>query len=232
MWKCPPAGILVPVDFGDASARAAEVAGAMQARLGASVRLLHAEVLEAPAYFTRDQITSLERQRQAARSQAESYIAAFGRRHGLPHAGVLLADGSPVPAILTAAADSDLVVMGTHGRHGASRWWLGSVAERVVHESRSPVLVVHDAGPGSAEAVFARPLVVAAEAAGAEGARRVADGLASAFGGRVADAIATCERDLARHREATLIVVARHGRDTAERWLRSCTLPMLFVPEP
>jgi len=105
MWKCPPATILVPVDFGEASGRAAAIAGLMARRLGASVRLLHAEALEAPAYFTRDQMASLERQRRAARSQAEAYAADFGRAHGLDAPAVLVQEGAPAPTILTAAAE-------------------------------------------------------------------------------------------------------------------------------
>ncbi len=37
---------------------------------------------------------------------------------------------------------ADLVVMGTHGRHGLSQLVLGSVAERVVSNSPCPVLTV------------------------------------------------------------------------------------------
>ena len=42
-----------------------------------------------------------------------------------------------------AAEDADLIVMGTHGRTGAARFLLGSVAERVVREAGCPVLTVH-----------------------------------------------------------------------------------------
>lgn len=233
MWKCPPATILVPVDFGEASARAAALAGAMARGLTATVRLLHAETLEAPAYFTHDQMASLERQRKAARAQAETYLADFGRTHGASPASVVVQEGPPAATILTAATAADLVVMGTHGRQGPRRWWLGSVAERVVHLSPSPVLVVRDTLAGGPDAVFARPLVVAPGGARPDQARRVAEGLAASFGGRVADEVGSCESDLALARDATLIVVARGDRsDTTERWLRSCTLPMLFVPEP
>ncbi|HTJ26827.1 MAG TPA: universal stress protein [Candidatus Limnocylindria bacterium] len=53
--------------------------------------------------------------------------------------------GSPVEAILAAAdaRGAQLIVMGTHGRTGAERLKLGSVAERVVRSARSPVLTVH-----------------------------------------------------------------------------------------
>jgi nucleotide-binding universal stress UspA family protein len=36
----------------------------------------------------------------------------------------------------------DLIAMSTHGRSGIGRWLLGSVADRVVHGSQVPVLLV------------------------------------------------------------------------------------------
>lgn len=39
----------------------------------------------------------------------------------------------------------DLIVIGSHGRRGFTRWALGSDAERVVRASAVPVLVVHEA---------------------------------------------------------------------------------------
>ncbi len=48
------------------------------------------------------------------------------------------------PAIMHAAAEfqADLIVIGTHGRHGIKRFFLGSVAEAVIRQSRIPVLSV------------------------------------------------------------------------------------------
>lgn len=52
--------------------------------------------------------------------------------------------GKPAPAILEAAASeqADLIIMSTHGRSGIGRWVYGSVAERVLHDARVPVLMV------------------------------------------------------------------------------------------
>ncbi len=44
--------------------------------------------------------------------------------------------------ILSAAAESDLVAMTTHGRSGPSRWWFGSVAESVIRHCSCPLLVL------------------------------------------------------------------------------------------
>jgi hypothetical protein len=55
MTGCPRS-ILVAVDFGEASARAVAVGGALAAHCGATLRLLHAERFEGPPYFTPEQI--------------------------------------------------------------------------------------------------------------------------------------------------------------------------------
>jgi nucleotide-binding universal stress UspA family protein len=58
----------------------------------------------------------------------------------------------PAHAIAQLASDleADLVVVGTHGRKGLSRFLLGSVAEGVVRLSPCPVLVVRPVGAQSA----------------------------------------------------------------------------------
>lgn len=52
--------------------------------------------------------------------------------------------GDPALEICEVArqAGHDLIVMGTHGRTGLTRLFLGSVAERVIREAPCPVLVV------------------------------------------------------------------------------------------
>lgn len=50
----------------------------------------------------------------------------------------------PVPALVAAAADADLLVVGSRGLHGFKS--LGSVSERVAHQARSSVLIVRNGG--------------------------------------------------------------------------------------
>jgi nucleotide-binding universal stress UspA family protein len=52
--------------------------------------------------------------------------------------------GSPAEQISSLAEklDADLVIVGTHGRRGFSRLWMGSCAEAVVRRAPCPVLVV------------------------------------------------------------------------------------------
>lgn len=48
----------------------------------------------------------------------------------------------PVTALVAAAADADLLVVGSRGLHGLKA--LGSVSERVAHQARSSVLIVRE----------------------------------------------------------------------------------------
>jgi len=52
--------------------------------------------------------------------------------------------GRPDEAIVASARENgaDLIVMGSHGRTGLDRLLVGSVSERVIGGSESPVMVV------------------------------------------------------------------------------------------
>ncbi len=100
----------------------------------------------------------------------------------------------------------------------------------------TPVLVARGAEEdGPDDAAFRRIVVVGAPAQGRDAATRYAHGLAGTFGGALVEHLPACTEEEARRRACTLIVVARSGQAessvTAERLVRSCELPMLFVPE-
>jgi nucleotide-binding universal stress UspA family protein len=52
-------------------------------------------------------------------------------------------DGHPAPALLDAATDADLLVVGSRGHGGFTGMLLGSVSQHVVTHARCPVVVVH-----------------------------------------------------------------------------------------
>lgn len=56
----------------------------------------------------------------------------------------LIVTGQPATAIISwaAAKQVQLIIIGTHGRHGVTRFMMGSVAERVLREAPCAVLVV------------------------------------------------------------------------------------------
>lgn len=50
--------------------------------------------------------------------------------------------GDPAEVIVEKAVAGTLVLMSTHGRSGAQRWLLGSVADKVLHATTSPLVLV------------------------------------------------------------------------------------------
>jgi nucleotide-binding universal stress UspA family protein len=217
-WQWPPTTILVAVDFGEASRRALEVAGVIASAFGSTLRAVHAERFEPPPYFTMEQIVRLEADRQTAQAAAVEHLAEFAARAGASPVASVVVDQPPVEAVLDAAAGADLIVMGTHGRRGPGRWWLGSVAERVVRAASVPVLVTR-AAAAPARGVFARMALA-----------RIADGVI-VEGGTAPE----CETEAVQ--QASLVVIARAGdwaswplADPAARMLTACEVPVLFVP--
>jgi nucleotide-binding universal stress UspA family protein len=61
--------------------------------------------------------------------------------------------GDPASVILDEcdSLGADLIVMATHGRTGAGRWFLGSVAERVLRHAHVPILLVRSGGEAKPE---------------------------------------------------------------------------------
>ncbi len=84
----------------------------------------------------------LDELRAHARSIAEN-CAKHAGSSTTPH-DVTLVEGEPAAAIAQAASDqrADLILIGSHGRRGLRRLFLGSVAEHVVRVAHVPVLVV------------------------------------------------------------------------------------------
>jgi nucleotide-binding universal stress UspA family protein len=68
-------------------------------------------------------------------------VRPVNRQIGVSH---VLLEGDPASEIIRYAADAgiDVIVIGTHGRTGADRLAMGSVAEKVMREAPCSVLVV------------------------------------------------------------------------------------------
>jgi nucleotide-binding universal stress UspA family protein len=138
--------ILCPVYFDETSPIALEYARHFAKKTGGTVQLLHVvptdEIhLLRKVYHPEDgggaSIVWAEKVAQDMLTKlAEEYLS------DTPHDIVTRTSGDPVTGILEAEKElgSDLVVMATHGRTGLTHFILGSVAEKVVRESRTPVL--------------------------------------------------------------------------------------------
>jgi nucleotide-binding universal stress UspA family protein len=141
----PVKSILVATDFSDCSTAAAGYAAELAGQLGASITLVTV-VDTGPLLGQWGAAIPLKDAAVQVVANAKKQLEEFGRKHfaGLGKAGWDVREGSPASEILNAAAaaDADLIVMGTHGRTGLSRFLVGSTAERVVRTSPVPVTVV------------------------------------------------------------------------------------------
>ena len=139
--------ILYATDFSSASRPALAVACEWAQRDGARLLILH--VLTPPSPFVgggRSAPASYLELLAAARHDAHRRLAAWlarTRAAGI-RAETKLVEGGPAVEIVKAAGrwHADVVVIGSHGRTGVSRFLLGSVAEQVVTRSTRPVLTV------------------------------------------------------------------------------------------
>ncbi|GIW71874.1 MAG: hypothetical protein KatS3mg102_1416 [Planctomycetota bacterium] len=138
--------ILVPVDFSATSRRALIGAAELARKLGGRLIVLHVidtrglEVAASEGFF--EYVNVVGAMRGGASQELDAMLRACGAEELVERK--LIEEGAPAGAIQRAAEDHqvDLIVMGTHGRTGVSRWLLGSVAEKTVRLAHCPVLVV------------------------------------------------------------------------------------------
>ena len=91
-----------------------------------------------------------ERQMESFKQYARSYlneVAARLKKSGMA-VDIVVRPGKAADEIVQFAeeAHTDLVAMATHGRSGVGRWVFGSVAERVLYEGNTPLLLVRATG--------------------------------------------------------------------------------------
>ncbi len=143
--------ILVATDLSEASAPAFEHALRMAQLSGAKLLVAHAYQDRCLPELGFAPPASFEEWDRCSRTRAEHELAPLvARAWGAGvEAELLLLGGFPEDAIVAAAADrgADLVVVGTHGRRGPARLFMGSVAARVVASARCPVLTVPPGSP-------------------------------------------------------------------------------------
>ena len=152
MVNAPPVGsyghVMLTTDMSEGAERAANFCRALGISDGARVSILH--VFDAPALHLVMGHTMPADVRQAyledEREEASRDLAAFVNSVDWRpiRQKVRQVRNSPAEEILTAAKEgsANLVVVGTHGRGGLGRFFLGSVAEAVLRRADCDVLAV------------------------------------------------------------------------------------------
>jgi nucleotide-binding universal stress UspA family protein len=224
------------VDFGDASARALGIAEVVSSAFDAQLRALHAERFEPPPYFTIEQIARLEAERRMAQATVTDHLSQFAAGASAYRVESIVVDEPPVDALLDAAATADLIIVGTHGRRGPGRWWLGSVAERVVRAATIPVLVTRAAATPPRD-VFARLALVQDGRDVDAAAHTCAEHLARIASGSLIEGgpVTLCEAGVMQR--ASLVVMSTRSErpswgmtDSVAKVLGACQRPVLFIP--
>ena len=142
--------ILVPTDFSDDAMKAAEAAGAILGEAGPERCLALLHVYRYPLVLTPTSKPILTAPPDEVILSAHREMAALAERFrsaGLRVMTRVALNDMPARMILDHALEirADLIAMGTHGRSGLDRLFLGSTAERVLSSAPCPVLTVRDA---------------------------------------------------------------------------------------
>jgi nucleotide-binding universal stress UspA family protein len=134
--------ILFLTDFSEPSEAALPFAAAIARGYGARVYALNV-FMPAPYVFTTPKLSAaaIEAEEENAKAEMRRVEAAFA---GLSHETIVEQGIGVWPAVQQATRDHniDLIVLGTHGRTGAEKFLLGSVAEEIFRCSTVPVLTI------------------------------------------------------------------------------------------
>jgi len=137
--------VLCPIDFSDlarhALAHAAAIAHWYEARLTLLYVFVNLPALDLPPVVLEDS------DRERLLQQMRDFAADVPREVSVDC--LLQEDGLVHDAILAQvdATHADLLVIGTHGRSGFQRLFLGSVTEKVMRKARCPTLIVPPRAP-------------------------------------------------------------------------------------
>jgi nucleotide-binding universal stress UspA family protein len=140
---------LVPIDFSEHSEKAFDYALALAERLSAQITCVNIDELFRSVYpedslqlysnenVIRDRIEKIQEQIQA-------YVKKAQEKRIDAHYAIVRGDSVSEKLLEHIRGEQyDLVVMGTHGRTGMKHLFLGSIAEKIVRLSPTPVLTVH-----------------------------------------------------------------------------------------
>ncbi len=136
--------ILLPVDGSENSQKAVKKCLEIAKPIGAAVTALF--VVDSSAYLSLPETFMWENVRGAIEEEGKEALE--GVKKTFKDSGVKLKtelkEGSPAKDIVETAEEEkiDLIIMGTAGRKGLDRFFLGSVSEKVLRSAHCAVMVV------------------------------------------------------------------------------------------
>ena len=151
----PIRNILVPLDGSGHAEAVLPLVRDLAPALGAQVTLVRVVTTPPPAFVVVPDVALPPAYLRSALGEARERVEADLQQVSadLGTAGVtvisLMPTGQAAAELLDLLREGayDLVAMTTHGRTGIKRWTMGSVAERLVEASHTPVLLLRSVGP-------------------------------------------------------------------------------------
>lgn len=138
--------ILVPLDGSSLAEAALPHAQKLAKSENAEIVILRIPMTPNERFFSRDTLTGSKITKEIE-EESKAYIKAELLK--LSGRGTMISgmtrDGPVAETILAVAKEThaDIIAMSTHGRTGWQRLIMGSVAEKVIHHSSIPVVVIH-----------------------------------------------------------------------------------------
>jgi nucleotide-binding universal stress UspA family protein len=140
--------ILVSLDGSKLAEQALPFARLLARTLKIPIELFEVvDLSSAGVHMAADRALFLERLIAEAERSAREYLDGVARELADIDVAISIERGKPAQAILARAAaiPGALIAMATHGRSGINRWFLGSVAEKVLRGTAHPLFLVRAA---------------------------------------------------------------------------------------
>ena len=140
--------VLISTDGSPASNKAAKAGISLAKALGAKVTAYYA-IESMPPIYSEDYVLDpkvIEGIEKSAHQEGQKYVDTIGKlakSAGVPFASMVTKASTPYEGIIDAAKKRkcDVIFMASHGRHGLSKLIMGSVTQKVLTHSKTPVVV-------------------------------------------------------------------------------------------
>jgi nucleotide-binding universal stress UspA family protein len=138
--------ILVPLDGSPVAEAVLPHAEALAKTENAELIILRVPIIPVSEYIALDPVVA-SAVREDIREEAANYVNKTVdtlKKDNIKVTG-LTKEGSVPDVILEVAEEThaDMIAMSTHGLTGVKRWLMGSVADKIVHHTHIPVMLIH-----------------------------------------------------------------------------------------
>ena len=138
--------ILIPTDGSDGAEKAVKKGVSLAKLIGADVVGVYIKDYRLYAGLpASEEMIFIGQGLEEEGSKALDLVEAEAKKRGVKYKNIV-EEGHPPAKIVEIAnqENCDLIVMGTHGRTGLAHFFLGSVAEAVIHHADCPVFIVRE----------------------------------------------------------------------------------------